>query len=123
MQKPIKPLKDPRAQAALDAMSAIEPTTARAMFGGYGYYSEGGPMYALFAVDQVYFKVDDLNRSEFEDVGGGPFVWMGGDQPMMMQYYSVPESVWVNSAELTKWMKSGQGAADRAAAKKKPRKR
>lgn len=122
MKKSPKPLKDPRAQSALDAMNEIEPTTARAMFGGYGYYSEGGPMYALFAIDQMYFKVDDVNREAFESVGGGPFIWMGGDQPMVMQYYSIPESAWTNPPELTKWMKSGQGAADRAAAKKKPKK-
>lgn len=123
MQKTVKPLKDARAQSALDSMNEVELTTARAMFGGYGYYSEGGPMYALFAEGQVYFKVDNVNREQFESVGGGPFIWMGGDQPMAMQYYSVPESAWTSKSELTVWMKLGQEAAERAALKKKPKKR
>lgn len=117
------PLKDPRAEKDLQTMHALSPTTSRAMFGGYGFYSEGGPMFALYAIDQTYFKVDDQNRAAFEEVGGGPFIWTGGDAPMAMSYYSIPKEDWNDSAKLRSWMELGQAAAERAALKKAKKKR
>jgi DNA transformation protein len=114
-----KTLKNPVAQRFLEQMNAAQPVSARAMFGGYGFYSAGGPMFALFAFDQIYVKVDDSNRPEFESAGQKPFIYDGGEKPMVMQYYSIPESAWQNQAELNKWMQSGIEAAARAATKKK----
>ncbi len=114
----LKPLKSPAAQTFLDLLNTQTPTTARAMFGGYGYYSEGGPIYALFAMDQVYFKVDDESRHYFEDAGQGPFIFDMGDKPGIMQYYSIPAEDWNNPDNLHEWITLGQQAADRAAAKK-----
>ncbi|MFM9873255.1 MAG: TfoX/Sxy family protein [Fimbriimonadaceae bacterium] len=113
-----KPLKDPDAQRHLDLLNKQTPTTARAMFGGYGYYSEGGPVYAIFAIDKVYFKVDDANRHHFEEAGQGPFIFDMGGKPGVMQYYSIPAEDWSTSEKLHEWITLGQQAADRAAAKK-----
>ncbi len=123
---PRKPrIKDPTAERFLELLDAQFPTTARAMFGGYGFYSEGGPMYALFAIDQVYFKVDDANRHHFESAGQGPFIWDGGEKPMAMSYFSIPTKDWQDPIKLIEWITLSLQAADRAAAKnakKKPRK-
>lgn len=112
------PLKNPEAQKCLERLDAISPTTAKAMFGGWGYYSEGGPIYAIYAVDRGYFKVDDENRHHFEKAGQGPFIYYGADRPMAMQYYSIPEDDWLEPESLARWIRLGQEAAARAAAKK-----
>lgn len=113
-----KPLKDPEAQQCLERLDAVSPTTARAMFGGWGFYSEGGPVYAIYAIDRGYFKVDDDNRHHFEEAGQGPFIFDAGGKPMVMQYYSIPESDWDLPDSLADWVSLAQQAADRAAAKK-----
>lgn len=118
----MKPLKDPQAEYFLQLLKCQTPTTARAMFGGFGYYSEGGPIYALYAVDQVYFKVDDQNRSHFEAANQGPFIWDGGEKPMAMSYYSIPPEAWQKPDELQKWIVLAQEAANRAANKKSKKK-
>ncbi|ARU41004.1 hypothetical protein CCB80_07560 [Armatimonadetes bacterium Uphvl-Ar1] len=118
-------IKDPNAEHFFQLLDAQSPTTSRAMFGGYGFYSEGGPMYALYAIDQVYFKVDDANRPHFESAGQGPFIWDGGEKPTAMSYFSIPSEDWQNPDKLIEWITLAQQAADRAAAKnpkKKPRK-
>ena len=117
-----KPLKDPNAQHFLELLDAQTPTTTRAMFGGYGYYSEGGPIYALYAIDRVYFKVDDHSRHIFEEAGQGPFIFDMGGKPGVMQYYSIPPEDWENPTKLMEWIALGQQAADRAAAKKSRKK-
>jgi DNA transformation protein and related proteins len=113
-----KPLKDSEAQHHLDRLNTITPTTARAMFGGYGYYSEGGPIYALYAIDKVFFKVDDDSRHVFEEAGQGPFIFDMGGKPGVMQYYSIPAEDWNDTKKLQEWITLGQQAAERAAAKK-----
>ena len=113
-----KLIKDPRAQHFFELLQSKCPSTFRAMFGGYGFYSDGGPMYALYAVDQVYFKVDNLNRKLFEDAGQGPFIYQMGDKPGVMNYYSIPAEDWLEPDKLNIWILSALQAAERAALKK-----
>jgi DNA transformation protein len=83
------------------------------MFGGVGIYA-GELFFALIDEDLVYFKVDDTNRSAFENRGMRPFM-PGGEGGEVMQYYQVPEDVLEDVEELRSWM---EGAIDVAQRKK-----
>lgn len=102
--------------AALDHLSAALPVTAKAMFGGIGLYSDG-LFFALMDGDQLYLKVDDGNRSDFESRGLGPFLPYG-DPAKPMHYYPVPEDVLDDVAALREWAEGALAVARRAAAKK-----
>ena len=83
----------------------------RTMFGGVGIYA-GDHFFALMDDDLLYFKVDDLNRREFEERGMDPFR-PGGEGGEVMQYYQVPEEILEDTEELGAWMERAIDAARR----------
>ncbi len=86
------------------------------MFGGFGLYADG-PMFALIAEDQLYFKVDVVNQPEFESAGSGPFMYFGkGGAPVAMGYWLTPS---YDSVEVLRWAKLGNEAAHRAVKKRR----
>lgn len=107
----------------LDLLRPLGDVSARAMFGGWGFY-HGGKMFALVAFDTFYVKVDDTSRQEFEDRGLGPFVYeAGGGKRSVMAYHTVPVEALDSSPVLCEWAEKGIAAASRAAAGKKTRKK
>lgn len=96
----------------LEQLNRCAPVTARAMFGGYGLYSEG-VMFALIADETLYFKVDDDNRPDFVNAGMGPFVYLGKHKPVAMSYYQLPEPVLSNPSTLLQWIEKAHAAARR----------
>ncbi|MEM6445162.1 MAG: TfoX/Sxy family protein [Cyanobacteria bacterium P01_D01_bin.123] len=89
------------------------PVMARAMFGGYGLYCEG-IMFALISDNMLYFKVDDLNREDYERAGMGPFIYEGKSKPVTMSYYRLPDDVLDNVEVLSAWIDKARAAAIRA---------
>jgi DNA transformation protein len=86
------------------------------MFGGYGFYADG-PMFALIADGDLYFKVDQENIGAFREVGSQPFLYFGNSAtPVEMSYWKTPT---YDSQEITKWAALGNEAAHRAQRKKK----
>jgi DNA transformation protein len=92
------------------------------MFGGWGLSCEG-KMFGLVAYDQLYLKVDDHNRESFESVGSGPFIWTGGEKPMAMSYWSLPDSAFLTVEAMAPWAKLGLEAATRQASSKPPKRK
>lgn len=84
----------------------------KSMFGGVGIYA-GELFFALIDDDLVYFKVDDTNRSAFENRGMGPFMPGGGEGGEVMQYYQVPEDVLEDMEELRSWTDGAVEVAQR----------
>ena len=99
-----------------EKLSAVAPITTRAMFGGVGIYADGA-IFALIAEDKLYFKVDDLNRADFEAAGMGPF--FPYDSPTPMGYWEVPSSVQTDATELKVWVDKALAVAEQAKRKKK----
>jgi DNA transformation protein len=87
------------------------------MFGGVGIYC-GETFFAIIDNDVLYFKVDEINRPDFERAGSGPFKPYGDDRETM-QYYAVPAAVLENADELTRWGRKAVDAAERKAARRK----
>ena len=81
----------------------------RKMFGGYGIF-ESTAMFALIdSQGEVYLKVDDSNRSRFEDAGA--------QRHGRMPYFQVPAEVLADSDLLCDWAKDSIAIAH--ASKKK----
>jgi len=74
----------------LEQLGRVTPISGRSMFGGVGIYAQG-LFFALIAEKRLYFKVDDVTRSDFEQRGMQPFRPFGEDSAM--GYFEVPAEV------------------------------
>ena len=100
----------------LDQLGRVAPhIRAKSMFGGVGIYSSD-VFFALIAGDELYLKVDESNRIDYEALGIGPFRPYGPDGEAM-QYYRLPDDlledvealrVWVDKAIVVARRKKGK---------------
>ncbi|MCB2109047.1 MAG: TfoX/Sxy family protein [Rhodobacteraceae bacterium] len=109
----------------LDQLKQMSGVGARAMFGGFGIY-KSGTMFGLIAGDELYFKVDDSNRPDFEARKAKPFVYQSaGRKPVSMSYWRVPDEILEDGDELKTWAMKAYDVALKAkkasGAKPKPR--
>jgi len=102
-----------------DSLGAVVPITTKSMFGGLGIYSRD-LFFALIDEDRLYFKVDELNRADFEAAGREPFIPYEGAKPMM-GYWELPDGLLDQPQELAVWIDKSLAVAERAALKKKKR--
>ena len=106
-----------------DLLAPFGGVSIRGMFGGAGIFRDD-LMFGLIIDDQIYLKVDDHNRAQFEAAGQGPFLFERKDGRIMsMSYYLIPDSLYDDADELAEWAKHAFAAAQRGAAKKSPRRR
>jgi DNA transformation protein and related proteins len=93
----------------IEQLRPFARVTSRRMFGGYGLYADG-LFFALIAYDELYLKVDDSNRAEFEQRGCKPFAPFP-DRPVSLSYYNVPADVLDDSDELVRWARAAFSVA------------
>jgi DNA transformation protein len=122
------PLRSMRVSASfrefvLDQLAGLEGLRARAMFGGVGLYADD-VFFGIVAADELFFKVDDTNRREYETAGSMPFKPYA-DRAMTMPYYNVPLVVLEDAAMLGEWAARAVAVAETAKSAKptKARKR
>ncbi|MEO1243642.1 MAG: TfoX/Sxy family protein [Pseudomonadota bacterium] len=102
-----------------DLFSPFGAITIRKMFGGAGIYCDGA-IFAITGDEGVWFKVDDVNRVEFEAAGLTPFtVEFNNGKIGQMSYYRAPDEIFDDADSLHHWTALALGAASRA---KKPAK-
>ena len=85
----------------LDQLAEVGDVTSKKMFGGVGLYCDGW-FFGIIARDELYLKVDDSTRSDFEAAGSHAFRPYP-DRPSKMQYYKVPGEVLESAPELVTW--------------------
>ena len=85
----------------MDQMDGMSGITVKKMFGGAGIFHES-KMFAILHKSQMFLKVDDSNRRDFEEAGMGPFQPFP-DKPMKMPYYAVPPEILEEREKLKKW--------------------
>jgi DNA transformation protein len=56
----------------LELLGPIGPVSARRMFGGVGLF-HSGTMFGLIAREELFLKVGDVNRPQYEAAGETPF--------------------------------------------------
>ena len=104
-------------QFVLEQLQRVLPAIrAKSMFGGVGIYSEE-LFFALIDDETVYFKVNDTNRSDFEERGLGPFRPFG-DEGETMQYYELPPDLLEDPDALRPWADKAVQVARQAKKKK-----
>ncbi len=103
----------------LELLGAVTPVVARRMFGGVGYYADG-LFFALADDDELYFRVDERTRADYEREGMKAFSPMGPDSKSM-SYFTVPPRLYDELEEWALWTRRAISVA-RAAPPKSPRK-
>ena len=87
-----------------DLLSGFRGVRSRAMFGGYGIYKDD-TMFAIIVDDELYYKVGDSNRKDFEKLGSEPFTYTakGRKKPVTMSYWKLPAEVMDDLQVLEEW--------------------
>ena len=107
--------------ASLTSHAGVAGIAAKRMFGGTGF-SIDGKTFAIIAMDQLWLKVDDESRSEFERAGCQIFTYDMAGKPRSMSYYTVPDEAMESAALMAPWAGHAWGAALRAATSKTTKK-
>ena len=115
------PVSDEYLAYVLDRLACVGGVRARKMFGGAGIYRDD-VFFALVAQDVLYLKVDDTNRSDYEEAGSSPFRPYR-DKPHVMSYYEVPIDVLEDDLLLREWALKALAAARAATADRSTRSR
>lgn len=98
----------------LELFEPVGTVTLRRMFGGAGLFHQG-LMFALVIGETIYMKVDDINRSAYEDAGCEPFTYdTSRGTRGVMSYFSLPEVIYDDQAEAAEWARGSIDAAFRA---------
>lgn len=106
------------AEHVVDLLQSIGPVYSKRMFGGFGVFLDG-LMFGLIADNELYLKVDDHNRVDFEKLGLEPFTYNKKGKLMNLSYYQAPEEAMESLELMSMWGASAYECAIRAAASKK----
>jgi len=107
----------------IDLFSSFGPVTIRRMFSGFGI-SADGTNFALALRNGLYLRVDDQTIPQFEAEGSRPFQYQTRSKMVTVNsYWELPARLFDDPEELSGWAKAALGAAQRAAIRKRPRKR
>lgn len=104
----------------VDQLGCIGEVASKRMFGGVGLYFDG-LFFGLISGDNLFFKVDDQNRPDYEAAGAKPFQPYG-EESFSMSYFEVPADVIEDIDQLRKWARAAVSAAERKASSGKRRK-
>lgn len=104
-----------------ECMDPVGTVTSRRMMGGHTLYCNG-TVFAIVAMDQLWFKGDRDNDAEWDAAGREKFAYDRDGSLATMNYRLAPEDCYDDPDELRRWAELGLAAGLRAAAKKKPRK-
>ena len=86
-----------------DVLGGVSKIKARRMFGGFGLYHDGA-FFGIVDDGQVFFKVDDRTRSEYEAAGSAPFSYKRRDKSITIEtYYEVPADVLEDQKKAAAW--------------------
>jgi DNA transformation protein and related proteins len=116
------PRMDSLMEYTLELLEPVGRVQARSMFGGFGLFL-GGRMFGLVLGGQLYLKVDDVTRADFEAEGCQPFVYESKGKAQQLNYWTPPADVADDARRLLPWARRALDAANRAAMKKTAKKK
>lgn len=92
--------------ALAEALAPLGDVTTRRMFGGVGIFHDKQMFALVDSSGQSFLRVDDTNRSAFEEAGA--------ERHGKMPYYAIPGDVRTDDDTLRAWAKDSIAAAGRA---------
>ncbi len=88
-----------------DILPHIEGITFKAMFGGYGLYHRG-VIFGIIVEEDLYFKVDETNKADYEAQGSTPFTYETHNGTKgVMSYWRVPIDILEDQNHIKQWLK------------------
>lgn len=103
----------------LEMLVPLGPMSARRMFGGIGLFHRG-TMFGLIAREELYFKVGDGNRRDYEAAGEAAFSYeTRNGRNTIHSYWRCPPDILDETDKFQAWARAAIDAAG-AAAKSKP---
>ena len=95
----------------LDLFAGLGSLRVKRMFGAAGIYCDE-LFFAILVEDELYLKVDDRNRRDYERLGLGPFTYgMNNGRSATMSYYPVPADILEDPQRLHAWARKAIDAA------------
>lgn len=102
-----------------DQLERLGPVKMRRMFGGMGLYIDD-MMFGVIFGEELYFKVDDSNRGDYEAEEMDPFTYeMSSGKTGSISYYQVPERLYDDADELIDWARKSVEVMRRVHAEKR----
>ncbi len=96
-----------------ELFEGLGPVSIRRMFGGKGIYHQG----LIVAVElrgELMLKADDVSGPEFAAAGATRWTYEGRKgKPVLMPYWSIPESAFDEHEEMRRWTDMAFAAAVR----------
>ncbi len=89
----------------LDQLAGLERVTARRMFGAIGLYCDG-VFFAIVSRDTLYFKVEDLNRTQYQSRGMRQFQPFRDKPLLSMSYFEVPADILEDPDQCVEWART-----------------
>jgi DNA transformation protein len=107
----------------IDLFADFGPVTIRRMFSGFGI-STDGTNFAMALRSGLYFRADEETIPRFEAEGAKPFSYQTRAKTVTVNsYWELPARLFDDSGELAEWARAALAAAQRAALRKRPKKR
>ena len=103
-----------------EQLAPLGRVTMRRMFGKTGVFCNG-LMFGMVTNDTLYFRVDDENRTVFEEAASVPPLNYEKQGRMIdLSFWRAPERLFDEPDELVGWARAALAAAGRVAAKREP---
>src|SRR3984893_11430110 len=107
----------------IDLFSDFGPVAIRRMFSGFGI-SADGTNFALALRAGLYFRAYEETIPQFEAEGSKPFQYQTRAKTVTVNsYWQLPARLFDDPEELSGWARAALSAAQRAALRKRPKKR
>ncbi len=86
----------------LDLFTDFGNVDVKSMFGGWGLYKDG-IIFSIIINGELYLKVGDSNRKDYEDYGSRPFEYERKGKQVALPYWLLPEEIMEDRERLWQW--------------------
>ena len=87
----------------MEILAPYGEMTSKPMFGGHGIY-KNGVIVAFIAYDELYFKVDESNKSQYKKLDSEPFIYEAKGKTTAMSYWKVPMEILEDEDQIGVWL-------------------
>lgn len=102
-----------------ELLAPLGRVTTRRMFGKTGVFCDG-VMLGMVTANSLYFRVDDDNRSAFEEARSSPPLnYAKKGELIDLSFWRAPDRLFDDPDEFLEWARAALGAARRVVRKRK----